>query len=391
MAKPETRVIREKLNTSNYGEHSSPIFMTSSFVFEDVDEMHDAFTGKKERNIYSRFSNPNIDELIHKVCVLEGAETGIATGTGMASVFSSMASFLESGDHILASKTLFGSTYRILEEIFPKWGVEYSYAEPTDLNDWKEKIQPNTKLVYLETPSNPLLTLVDIKAVAALAKSNNAILIIDNCFATPILQRPLELGADLIVHSATKFMDGQGRSLGGLVVGREELIEKVRFFTRFTGPAISPFNAWVISKSLETLSLRMEKHCSNALAIAKFLEAHPKVDKVIYPFLESFPQYELAKSQMDQGGGLISFELKGNLESTKAMIDNSTLFSNTSNLGDSRSILTHPSSSALAKKTKEEREAVGVKDTLIRLSVGLENVEDLIEDLNASLKLIEVG
>jgi len=377
----ETKAIRHQSERTQFGEHSTPLYLTSSFVFDDVQQMEDAFHGKVQREVYSRYGNPNVQELIDKVCQMEGAETGLATASGMAGIFATFGALLQTGDHVLASSALFGSAYKILEQILSKWGITHDYVEPEDLETWKTKIRPNTKLIFLETPSNPMLRLVDIEAVSQLAKANGSILVVDNCFASPYLQNPIHFGADLVLHSSTKYMDGQGRVLGGMIVGRADLIEEIQFFIRHTGPSLSPFNAWVISKSLETLALRMEKHCANAFAIAKFLEQHPKVDRVLYPFLDSHPQKALAQKQMKLGGGMISFEINGNGQTAKDFIDRTSLFSITSNLGDSRSILTHPVSSFLAKTPLEKRLQFGVKDNLIRLSVGLESVEDLVNDL----------
>lgn len=386
--KEQTKAIRTQSDRTPYGEHSTPLFLTSSFVFQDMAEMEDAFHDRIDRNVYSRYSNPNTEELVQKVCQMEGAEAGLATASGMSAVFATLASLLKSGDHILASSALFGSTYKIFENIFEKWGITHTYAEPENVQDWKEKIQPNTRLMYLETPSNPLLRIVDLEAIGQLAKQHDLIYVVDNCFATPYLQKPLEFGADLSIHSSTKYMDGQGRVLGGLVVGKEEWISQIRFFARHTGPSLSPFNAWVLSKSLETLGLRMDRHCQNALALASFLENHPKVKRVIYPFLDSHPQNELAKKQMKLGGGMLSFELDGSREDVHRMIDKTNLFSISSNLGDSRSIITHPASSFLAKVAPEKRQALGVSDQLIRISVGLEEVEDLMGDLRQAMEAL---
>jgi O-succinylhomoserine sulfhydrylase len=380
----ETSAIRTQTPRSQFQEHSTPLYLTSSFVFDDTEQMEAAFTGQIERNVYSRYGNPNVQELIDKVCNMEGAEDGLAAASGMAAIFATMAGLLKSGDHVLASSALFGSTYKLLENVLSKWGITHSYASPTDVESWEQLITPQTRLIYLETPSNPMLQIVDLKAVKAIAEANNCLLIVDNCFATPYLQQPIHFGADLVIHSSTKFMDGQGRVLGGLIVGRQDLIDEIQFFIRHTGPSLSPFNAWVISKSLETLALRMEKHCSNALAIAQFLEQHPKVEKVIYPFLDSHPQCDLAKQQMKHGGGVVSFEVKGDVQTARDFIDRTTLFSITSNLGDSRSILTHPVASFLAKTPPERRLAYGVKDNLVRLAVGLEDANDLIRDLGES-------
>lgn len=384
--KKETAAIRIQSERTQFNEHSTPLYLTSSFVFDDTAQMEAAFTGQIDRNVYSRYGNPNVQELIDKVCNMEGAETGLATASGMAAIFGTLAALLKSGDHVLASSALFGSTYKLLENIFSKWGITHSYAPPDDVESWAQHITPKTKLIYLETPSNPMLQIVDLEAVNRLAKAHNCLLIVDNCFATPYLQQPIKFGADLVIHSSTKFMDGQGRVLGGMIVGREDLMEDIQFFLRHTGPSLSPFNAWILSKSLETLALRMDKHCANAMAIAEYLAQHDKIECVIYPFLPNHPQNELAKKQMSHGGGVVSFEVKGDTQTARDFIDRTTLFSITSNLGDSRSILTHPVASFLAKTPPEVRLSYGVKDNLVRLAAGLENVEDLIGDLEKSLK-----
>lgn len=381
----ETTAIKNQMPKTAYSEHSSPLFLTSSFVFEDLAEMEAAFTDQVDRNVYSRYSNPNVDELLHKVCTLEGTTSGIATASGMGAIFTAMAAHLKAGDHILASNALFGSTYKIFENIFSKWNITHTYAQPDDLADWEAKMQPNTKLIYIETPSNPLLTVIDMQTLSELAKANNCLFMVDNCFATPYLQNPVQFGADLVIHSATKYMDGQGRVLGGLVLGNAQVIEPIQFFARHTGPSLSPFHAWILSKSLETLALRMERHCGNALAIAAFLEQHPKIKKVFYPFLPSHPQYELAKKQMKLGGGIVSFEIHGDEMDISKFHDRVHLFSITSNLGDTRSILTHPASSALAKTAPELRAKLGVSSQLFRISAGLEHEQDLIADLDQAL------
>ena len=381
-----TSAIRNQKPRSQYREHSVPLYLTSSFVFPSAENMADTFSGKEEGIIYSRYSNPNTDEFIQKVCEMEGAEAGFATATGMAAVFASMAAFLVSGDHVIASRAVFGSTHQILTSFLANWGITFTYVEPTDVDSWEKHIQKNTKMIVLETPSNPGLTLVNLKKAGKLAKKHNLILNVDNCFATPYLQSPVAYGADLVVHSATKFMDGQGRVLGGIVVGKKELIDKVIFFCRHTGPAMSPFNAWVLSKSLETLSLRMERHCANALKLAKFLEESKQVKMVLYPHLKSHPQYKLAKKQMSLGGSLVTFEIKGGQKRAMRFLNAIQLCSLTSNLGDSRSIVTHPTSTTHSKLTEEERLSVGIKPGMIRISVGLEDVEDIIADVKQALK-----
>lgn len=381
----ETRAIRSQSNRTSYREHSTPMFLTSSFVFPSAEQMAATFAGDQEGIIYSRYNNPNTDELIHKICEMENAEAGFATASGMSAVFASMAAFLESGDHIIASRAVFGSTHQILTTIFPKWGISHTYVDPTDVSSWEQHIQSNTKMIVVESPSNPGLVLADLEAVGKLAHKYELIFNIDNCFATPYLQQPEKYGADIIVHSATKWMDGQGRVLGGLIVGKQRLIDDVISFCRHTGPAMSPFNAWVLSKSLETLGIRMERHCQNALILAQFLERHPKVEKVHYPHLKSHPQFELAKKQMKWGGGLVSFELRGNQGSAMQFLDHIRMCSLSSNLGDTRTILTHPSSTTHSKLTEKERLAVGIKPNLIRISVGLEHIEDIIQDIEQAL------
>lgn len=361
------------------------MFLTSSFVFPDADLMADTFSGEAEGIIYSRYSNPNTDELIRKVCTMEGAEDGFATASGMAAVFASMAAFLEAGDHVLSSRAVFGSTHQILSQLFPRWGITHTYVEPDRVEDWEAHIRPNTKMIVLETPSNPGLALIDLEQVGQLAKEHGLILNVDNCFATPYLQQPIKYGAGLSVHSATKWMDGQGRVLGGLIVGDAALIEKVRFFCRHTGPAMSPFNAWVLSKSLETLGVRMEQHCKNALALAEFLEQHPRVGKVHYPHLPSHPRYELAKKQMRLGGGIVAFELAGGLEAGKQFLNAIEMCSLSSNLGDTRTIVTHPASTTHSKLSEEERLAVGITPGMVRVSVGLEQIGDIVADIDQAL------
>jgi len=382
----ETKAVRTQTERTQYREHSTPLFLTSSFTFSDAERMRDTFAGENDDIIYSRYSNPSTDELIAKVCQLEDAEDGFATASGMSAVYASMAAFLHSGDHVLASRAVFGSTHQIFTQLFPRWGITHTYVDPTDVDTWEQHIQPATKMIVLETPSNPGLALVDLEKVGRLAKAHNLIFNIDNCFATPYLQQPSQYGADLVVHSGTKFMDGQGRVLGGLIVGKKELIEEVRFFCRHTGPAMSPFNAWVLSKSLETLPVRMERHCANALELAKWLENQAQVERVIYPFLPSHPQHDLAKKQMRLGGGIVSFELKGGLESGQQFLNKVQMISLSSNLGDSRSIVTHPASTTHSKLSTEERAAVGITDGLIRISVGLEHIEDILQDVQQALQ-----
>lgn len=382
----ETLAIRGQMARTHYQEHSAPVFLTSSFVFENAGLMADTFAGAADGIIYSRYSNPNTDELIRKVCAMEGAEDGFATASGMAAVFAGMAAFLRSGDHVLASRAIFGSTHQILTGLFPRWGISHTYVDAADVERWEQHIQPNTRMIVLETPSNPGLMLTDLEQAGRLAEKHGLILNVDNCFATPYLQQPARYGAGLIVHSGTKWMDGQGRVLGGLVVGKAELIEEVRFFCRHTGPALSPFNAWLLSKSLETLPVRLERHCENALQLAIFLEKQPAVERVHYPFLPSHPQHELAKRQMKLGGGILAIELRGGFEAGKRFLDALKLCSLTSNLGDSRTIATHPASTTHSKLTEAERLAAGITPGMVRLSVGLEHFDDIREDVVQALE-----
>lgn len=378
----ETIAIRTQAERSEHREHSVPIFATSSFVFDDAEQARALFADEQPGNIYTRFSNPNNDEFIEKLCLLEGTEDGIATASGMAAMFSSMAAFLRSGDHIVVSRSVFGSTHQIVTQLLPRWGIEYTYMDSNaSPEDWKAAIREKTKLFFLETPSNPALDLIDIKALAEICNDAGIILNVDNCFATPYLQNPAKLGAHIVTHSATKFIDGQGRTIGGAILGSKELIKEVRFFARHTGPAMSPFNGWILSKSLETLAVRMDRHCENALKIAVALERNPSLSQVKYPFLPSHPQYELAKAQMRQGGGIVTFELKGGLEKGRAFLDALKMISITANLGDSRTIATHPASTTHSKLSIQEREAVGITDGLIRISAGLEHVDDILEDI----------
>lgn len=377
----ETNAIRTQTDRSSQREHSTPIFATSSFVFEDAEQARALFANEIEGNIYSRFSNPNNDEFVKKLCLLEGTEDGMAMATGMAAMFVSMAAFLNAGDHIVASRSVFGSTHQILTQILPRWGIESTYADIEKPETWEKAIKPNTKMLFAETPSNPGLDLADLEFLGNLARNKGLLLNIDNCFATPYLQNPARFGAHLVTHSATKFIDGQGRVLGGAVLGSKEVIEKVRFFARHTGPAMSPFNGWLLSKSLETLAVRMEKHCQNALLLAQTLEKHDSINWVKYPFLASHPQANLAKKQMRLGGGLFTFELKGGLETARKFVDSLEMLSFSANLGDTRTIVTHPASTTHSKLNDQEKAAVGISAGLIRVSVGLEHTDDILADI----------
>jgi O-succinylhomoserine sulfhydrylase len=384
--KPQTRAVRIQTEVSQHREHSVPIFATSSFVFEDSEEMRAAFAGDIDRNIYSRFTNPNVAELSEKIALLEGAEAGHSVGTGMAAVFATFGALLSSGDHIVACRSLFGSTHTILTKILPRWGIDHTYIDAWDPDAWPDAVRENTKLVFVETPTNPAVDLVDLERLGALATAAGATLAVDNCFATPILQRPIDFGADLSIHSATKFIDGQGRVMGGVVVGRTDLIQDIFDFCRATGPALSPFNAWILSKSVETLEVRMEKHCQNALVVARWLEEQKGVGDVRYPFLPSHPQHDVAKRQMSGGGAVVAFTLDGGLEQGKRFLDAVEMCSLTANLGDTRTIVSHPSSTTHAKLTEEERQAVRITPGLVRISVGLEDPADVIADVEQALE-----
>jgi len=386
--RPETLAIRLQNERTQENEHSVPLYLTSSFVFDDAEHMRAAFSDEVEANIYSRYSNPNVDELLQKVVALEGGEAAWATATGMAAVFTTFAALLKSGDHIVSSRSVFGSTHQLFLNILPKWGITTTYVDADDYEGYLNAIQENTKILYLETPSNPALEIIDLEKIGKVVAQKGIKLVVDNCFATPVIQQPLKFGAHISIHSATKYMDGQGRVLGGLIVSDAETILQIQGFARHSGPAMSPFNAWVLSKSLETLHLRMEKHSSQALTIAERLENHPSVAWVKYPFLPSHPQVEIAKKQMRWGGGIVSFEVKGGLEAGRKFLDALNLFSLTPNLGDSRSIATHPASTTHSKLKPEERLAVGISDGLVRLSIGLEHLEDIWEDLDQALKSI---
>jgi O-succinylhomoserine sulfhydrylase len=381
----ETDAIRAQAERSDYREHSVPLYLTSSFVFDDAEQARALFADEVPGNIYTRFSNPNNTELIEKLCLLEGTEDGIATASGMAAMFCSMAAMLRSGDHVLASRSVFGSTHQILNTLFPRFGISHTYVDVAKPETWEALIQPNTKMIFVETPSNPALDIIDVEWLGKLANKHNLILNVDNCFATPYLQNPAKWGAHIVTHSATKFMDGQGRVIGGAILGTKELIKEVRFFARHTGPSMSPFNAWVLSKSLETLAVRMERHCENALKVATYLESHPEVEYVKYPFLASHPNHALAKKQMKHGGGVVSFEVKGGIDRGRKFLNSLKMISHSANLGDTRSIATHPASTTHSKLTNEERAAVGITPGLIRISTGLENVQDIIKDIEQSL------
>ncbi|MDG4715822.1 trans-sulfuration enzyme family protein [Winogradskyella marincola] len=381
----ETEAIRTQIERSQFLEHSNPLYLTSSYIFEDAEDMRASFADEKQRNIYSRYTNPNNSEFVDKVCRMEGAENGYAFATGMSAVFSTFAALLDSGDHIVSCQSIFGSTQTLFNNILPKWNISTSYFRINEIDRIESLIQPNTKILYAESPTNPAVDILDLTLLGDLAKKHNLIFIVDNCFATPYLQQPIKFGAHLVIHSATKLMDGQGRVLGGVTVGSSELIQKIYLFSRNTGPALSPFNAWILSKSLETLPVRVEKHCDNALKIAEFLEGHDKVNFVKYPFLKSHPQYQLAQNQMKLGGNVVAFEIKGGIDAGRNFLNAIQLLSLSANLGDTRSIVTHPASTTHAKLSEEDRLKTGITGGLIRVSVGLEHPEDIINDLNQAL------
>jgi O-succinylhomoserine sulfhydrylase len=383
--KPESEAIRIQTEQTQQREHSTPLYLTSSFTFDDAEQMRAAFADETDDNIYSRFSNPNCQEFTDKMCALEGAEAGYATASGMSAVFASFMALLKSGDHLLSAKSIFGSTHTVISKFLPKWGITYSYADPNKPEEWEQLIRPNTRMIFVETPSNPGLDIIDLEWLGKLAKKHKIILNVDNCFATPVIQTPIAYGADLVTHSATKYIDGQGRVLGGIVVGRKDLIKEIYAFCRSTGPALSPFNAWVLSKSLETLSLRMEKHSENALHLAERLQGNKEVDWLKYPLLSSHPQFAIAKRQMKLGGGIVTFQLQGGIERGKRFLNALKMCSLTANLGDTRTIATHPASTTHAKLTEEERLASGITPGLVRISVGLENLQDIAEDIEQAI------
>ncbi len=381
--KEQTKIIRTQ--KSSHREHSSSIYMTSGFVFDDAEHARALFAEEVQGDIYTRYSNPNLSELADRMVQLENAKAGLTLASGMAAIFAALAGCLKSGDNIVASRSLFGSTVKLLADILPRWGITTTFVDADQPDQWERAIQPNTRMLFAETPSNPGLDLIDLQAIAAMKNAFNLVLLVDNTFATPVLQRPIDAGADLVVHSTTKFIDGQGRTIGGVLVGSTELLSDIVTFARQTGPCMSPFNAWLLSKSLETLQLRVEKHCRNALTIAQHFENHPEVN-VRYPFLDSFPQVELAKKQMRYGGGLLTLEVKGGRERAHKFINAATMVSLCSNLGDTRTIITHPSTTTHSKLTEEERQRVGISQGLIRVSVGLEDAQDIIDDFENALE-----
>ena len=383
---PQTLAIRTQTPRTNEMEHSTPLFLTSSFTFDTAEDMRAAFAEETDDNIYSRYSNPTVDEFVSKVCAMEGAEAGVATASGMAAVFNSIFALVKSGDHIIFCSSVFGSTHALATKFLPKYGIECTLVASGDTANWEAAVKPNSRMIFVETPTNPQLEILDLEWIGKFAKKHKLIFNVDNCFATPILQNPIAYGADIVNHSATKWMDGQGRVLGGVIVGKADLIREIYLFCRNTGPSLSPFNAWVLSKSLETLAVRIEKHCDNALAIATKLEGHPKIKWVRYPFLPSHPQYNIAIKQMLKGGGVLCFELSGGKQSGIQFMDALELLSLTPNLGDTRSIASHPASTTHSKLKEEERLDVGITPGLIRISVGLEFIDDILTDILQALE-----
>ncbi|EOQ98503.1 putative O-succinylhomoserine sulfhydrylase [Leptospira wolbachii serovar Codice str. CDC] len=381
----ETDAIRIQTKRTGEKEHSTPLFLTSSFVFDDAEHARALFAEEVTGNQYTRFSNPNTTELIDKLCSLEHTEDGIATASGMSAVFTSVFGLIKSGDHIVSARAIFGSTHQIFANILPRFGVTTTYVDINKPELWETAFQENTKLVYIETPSNPSLDIVDLAWVSALCKKKNAILIVDNCFCSPYIQRPADFGADVVIHSATKYLDGQGRVIAGVILGKKEFIQPIRYMARNTGPALSPMNAWIISKSLETLAVRMDRHSENALKLAEFLEQSPDVELVRYPFLPKDPGYAIAKKQMKLGGGIVSFVIKGGVDRARKFLDSLKWFSLTANLGDTRTTVTHPTSTTHSKLSEAERLAVGILPGLIRVSVGLEHIDDIIAEVKQAL------
>jgi len=383
---PETLAVHAGTARSQFGEHSEALFLTSSFVFENAAQAAARFIGEQPGNIYSRFTNPTVTMFEERLAALEGAEQCIATASGMSAILACVMGVLKAGDHVVASRSLFGASVNLFNNIIKKFGVETTYVSAADVAEWKAAVRPNTRLFFLETPSNPLTEISDIAAIAAVAKQCGALLAVDNCFCTPILQRPLELGADIVIHSATKYIDGQGRALGGAVLGSRKNLENVYGFLRTAGPTMSAFNAWVFLKGLETLKLRMEAHSANALQLASWLEAQPNVSRVYYPGLPSHSQHKLAMKQQKTGGGIVSFEVKGGKDTAWRVIDSTRLLSITANLGDTKTTITHPATTTHARITPEARAAAGITDGLIRIAVGLEAVVDIQNDLVRGLE-----
>lgn len=385
---PETLAVRAGISRSQFNEHSEALYLTSSFVFDSAAQAAARFSGAEEGNVYARFTNPTVTMMQQRLAALEGAEACVATASGMAAIMSMVMGLMSAGDHIVASRGLFGATQQLLGGILARFGIETTFVPATDLAAWAAAATPKTKLFFVESPSNPLTELVDIAAVADIAHAAGALLAVDNCFCSPALQQPLKLGADIVIHSATKYLDGQGRVLGGAVCGSAVLMDEVLKFLRTAGPCISPFNAWVILKGLETLGIRMAAQSAAALELATWLEAQPQVERVFYPGLPSHPQFELAQRQQKNGGAIVSFEVKGGREEAWKVVDATRVVSITANLGDTKTTLTHPASTTHGRISPEAREASGIRESLLRVAVGLEALEDLKADLARGLALI---
>ncbi|MEI8010384.1 MAG: O-succinylhomoserine sulfhydrylase [Candidatus Nitrotoga sp.] len=381
----ETRAVHTGTTRSQFNEHSEALFLTSSFVFDNAAQAAARFIGTEPGNIYSRFTNPTVTMFEERLAALEGAEQCVATASGMSAILACCMGLLQNGDHIIASRSIFGSTVNLFGTILKRFGVDTSFVSATDIGEWEAAARHNTKLLFLETPSNPLTEISDIAAIAAIAKRHGALLAVDNCFCTPILQRPLELGADIVIHSATKYLDGQGRVLGGAVLGSKEIMGPVYQFLRTAGPTMSAFNAWIFLKGIETLAIRMAAHSANALLVAKWLEKQPNVSRVYYPGLPSHPQHQLAMLQQSTGGGIVSFEVKGGRKAAWHLIDSTRIISITANLGDTKTTLTHPATTTHARITQEARDASGITESLLRIAVGLEAVNDIQDDLARGL------
>ncbi len=384
---PETLALHTGIHRSQFNEHSEAMYLTSSFVFDSAAQAAARFSGSEPGNIYARFTNPTVTAFEERLAVLEGAEACIATSSGMSAILACVMGLLSAGDHIVASRSLFGATVNLFNNILKRFNIDTTFVSATDVNSWETAIRPNTKLFFLETPSNPLTEISDIAELSKVARNSGIWLVVDNCFCTPILQKPLDLGADIVIHSATKYLDGQGRVLGGAVLGNQELLMDggIYGFLRTAGPTLSAFNAWVILKGLETLKIRVEAHAENALRMAQWLESKQNVARVFYPGLVSHPQYELAKYQQKSGGGIVTFEVKGGKEAAWRVIDSTRLISITANLGDAKSTLTHPATTTHARISQEARDAAGISDGLLRIAVGLEAVQDLQDDLARGL------
>ena len=385
---PETLAVREGQARSQFNEHSEALYLTSSYVFDSAAQAAARFSGEEEGNVYSRFTNPTVAAFQSRLAALEGAESCVATASGMSAILSLVMALCSAGDHIVASSGLFGATQQLLGNIMTRFGVQTTFVSQTSVDAWEAAIRPETRLFFLETPSNPLTEISDVSVLVEVAHARGILVAVDNCFCTPVLQRPLDLGADLVVHSATKFLDGQGRVLGGAVAGTKTLVDEVLKFLRTAGPTLSAFNAWVLLKGMETLKIRLEAQSANALELARWLESHPRVARVYYPGLESHPQFELASRQQKSGGAIVAFEVKGARAEAWKVVDNCRLLSITANLGDTKTTLTHPASTTHGRITPEQRAASGITEGLLRISVGLEAVSDLQNDLETGLSLI---